>query len=148
MTTNNRYPVPNYQCPKQPLLNQLSKRVEPSVISVCKGLKGLTDAFYGCEKVEKTFCFVIYSYLQDTAFTAVERGMQSSKLVRGERGTLVNRTVYAGTFTGNIDMLLSEGFVLPSKGKGLLQHTVSALARLTFYENLSIGQGTSIRYPR
>ena len=45
-------------------------------------------------------------------------------------------------------MLLSEGFVLPSKGKGLLQHTVSALARLTFYENLSIGQGTSIRYPR
>ena len=45
-------------------------------------------------------------------------------------------------------MLLSEGFVLPSKGKGLLQHIVSALARLTFYENLSIGQGTSIRYPR
>ena len=45
-------------------------------------------------------------------------------------------------------MLLSEGFVLLSKGKGLLQHTVSALARLTFYENLSIGQGTSIRYPR
>ena len=45
-------------------------------------------------------------------------------------------------------MLLSEGFVLPSKGKGLLQHTVSALARLTFYENLSIGQGTGIRYPR
>ena len=35
-------------------------------------------------------------------------------------------------------MLLSEGFVLPSKGKGLLQHIVSALARLTFYENLSI----------
>ena len=104
--------------------------------------------FMAVKKSRKRSGFVICSYLQNTAFTAVERGMQSSKLVRGERGTLVNRTVYAGTFTGNIDMLLSEGFVLPSKGKGLLQHTVSALARLTFYENLSIGQGTSIRYPR
>ena len=39
---------------------------------------------------------------------------------------------------GNIDMLSTEGF-LPSKRIGLLQHTIdnemSALARLTFYEN-------------
>ena len=36
-------------------------------------------------------------------------------------------------------MLLSEGFLFYlQKGKGLLQHAVSALARLTFYENLSI----------
>ena len=99
------------------------------------------------KKSRKRSGFVICSYLQNTAFTAVERNAKVLNSL-GERGTPVNRTVYAGTFTGNIDMLLSEGFVLPSKGKGLLQHTVSALARLTFYENLSIGQGTSIRYPR
>ena len=49
--------------------------------------------FMAVKKSRKRSGFVIYSYLQDTAFTAVERGMQSSKLVRGERGTLVNRTV-------------------------------------------------------
>ena len=27
-----------------------------------KGPGGLRDAFYGCEKVEKRSCFVIYSY--------------------------------------------------------------------------------------
>ena len=103
--------------------------------------------FMAVKKSRKRSGFVICSYLQNTAFTAVERNAKVLNSL-GERGTPVNRTVYAGTFTGNIDMLLSEGFVLPSKGKGLLQHTVSALARLTFYENLSIGQGTSIRYPR
>ena len=44
-------------------------------------------------------------------------------------------------------MLSTEGF-LPSKRKGLLQHTadskVSALARLTLYENLLIGQERSV----
>ena len=103
--------------------------------------------FMAVKKSRKRSGFVICSYLQNTAFTAVERNAKVLNSL-GERGTPVNGTVYAGTFTGNIDMLLSEGFVLPSKGKGLLQHIVSALARLTFYENLSIGQGTSIRYPR
>lgn len=51
---------------------------------------------------------------------------------------------------GNIDMLSTDdGFVLPSKRKDLLQHTVdnevSALARLTFYENLLTGQEISVR---
>ena len=45
---------------------------------------------------------------------------------------------------GNIDMLSTEGFFLPSKRKGLLQHEVdnevSALARLAFCENSLIGQ--------
>ena len=35
--------------------------------------KGLTGAFYGCERVEKTFWFVVSSYLKDSAFKAVER---------------------------------------------------------------------------
>ena len=42
-----------------------------------------------------------------------------------------------------------KGFFLLSETKGLLQHTdvveVSALARLTFYENLLIGKETSVR---
>ena len=50
----------------------------------------------------------------------------------------------------NIDMLSIEGF-LPSKRKGLLQQVahnkVYALARLTFYENLLIGQETSVCCP-
>ena len=44
-------------------------------------------------------------------------------------------------------MQSTEGF-LPSKRKGLLQHTVddevSALARLSFHENLLIEQETSV----
>ena len=52
---------------------------------------------------------------------------------------------------GNIDMLSTEGFFLPSDRKGLLRHIVdnkvSTLARLTFYENLLIGPETSVRFP-
>ena len=44
-----------------------------------KGPKGLSDAFYGCEKVKKRSGFVIYSYFKDSASTAV-KGMQVSKL--------------------------------------------------------------------
>ena len=48
----------------------------------------------------------------------------------------------------NIDTLSIEGF-LPSERKSLLQqeahNEVSPLARLTFYENLLIGQETSVR---
>ena len=45
-----------------------------TVISVGKkGPKGVTDAYYGCKKVRKTFWFVIYSCFKDSAFTAVER---------------------------------------------------------------------------
>ena len=36
-----------------------------------KDPKGLTDGNYGCEKVEKTFWFVLYLYFNDSAFTAV-----------------------------------------------------------------------------
>ena len=50
---------------------------------------------------------------------------------------------------GTIDKLSIEGFFLLSERKGLLQHTdvveVSALARLTFYENLLIGKEKSVR---
>ena len=35
--------------------------------------KGLTGTFYGCERVEKTFWFVVSSYLKHSAFKAVER---------------------------------------------------------------------------
>ena len=45
-------------------------------------------------------------------------------------------------------MLSNEGFFLPSKRKGLLQHTVDnevyELVRLTFYKNLFIGQERSV----
>ena len=34
---------------------------------------GMTDAFYGCEKVEKTFWFEVYSYLKESAFAIVKR---------------------------------------------------------------------------
>ena len=43
-----------------------------------KGLKGLTDEFYGFKKSRKRSIFVIDSYLKDSAFKAV-KGMQSSK---------------------------------------------------------------------
>ena len=55
------------------------KRVGKSVTLLVKGPKGLSDAFYGCEKVKKRSGFVIYSYFKDSAFTAV-KGMQVSKL--------------------------------------------------------------------
>ena len=55
---------------------------------------------------------------------------------------------------GNIDIKSTEGVSVPSKKKGLLQHPVdnkvSALARLTLYENLFIGAGQekSVRCPQ
>lgn len=50
------------------------ERVGESVISVCKKEpKGLTNEFYGCEKVGKRSCCVIYSYFRDSAFAGVER---------------------------------------------------------------------------
>ena len=60
-----------------------------------KRLKGLRDAFYWCEKVEKKFWFVIYSYLKDSAFTAVKR---DAKYVKH-----VPLKVYeSGTFSRNL----------------------------------------------
>ena len=47
------------------LLKHMKLRVGKSDISVGKGSKGLTDAFYGCEKVQKTLKTV-------SAFTAVK----------------------------------------------------------------------------
>ena len=38
-----------------------------------KGLKGLTDEFWGFKKSRKPFIFVIDSYLNDSTFTAVKR---------------------------------------------------------------------------
>ena len=39
------------------LLVEVYERVRKSVILVGKGPTGRRDAFHGCEKVEKTFCF-------------------------------------------------------------------------------------------
>ena len=44
-----------------------------SVIAVCEKSQRLADAFCGCEEDEKTFCFVIYSNLKDSAIRAVKR---------------------------------------------------------------------------
>ena len=50
------------------------KREGKSVIGVCERTqKGLTDEFYGFIKSRKRSIFVIISYLNDGAFTAVER---------------------------------------------------------------------------
>ena len=38
-----------------------------------KGPKGLKDAFYGCERVEKTFWFCNLLIFKDSTFTAVKR---------------------------------------------------------------------------
>ena len=47
------------------LLAEVYEKVGKSIISVCKKGEGLTNAFYGCEKVNKKkkkgSCFVIYS---------------------------------------------------------------------------------------
>ena len=56
------------------------------------------------------------------------------------------------TSAGGIDLMSPERFFLPTKRKGLLQHTVdnevSALAGLTFCpENLFTGRETSVRRP-
>ena len=46
-----------------------------------KDPKGLTDAFCGCEKVEVTFWFGLYSYFKGKCiYSRLLRGMQSFKL--------------------------------------------------------------------
>ena len=42
-------------------------------LGLWKGLKGLTEKFYGFIKSRKRSIFVIDSYLNDSAFTAVKR---------------------------------------------------------------------------
>ena len=52
------------------------ERVGKSVVLVGnKAQKELTDAFYGCEKVEKRFwfCDLFKTYFKDSEFTAVKR---------------------------------------------------------------------------
>ena len=44
-----------------------------------KGPKGRTDEFYGFMKAGKRSIVLIDSYLNDNAFTAVLKGMQSIK---------------------------------------------------------------------
>ena len=51
-----------------------------------KGLKGITDEFYGFIKSRKRSVFVIDSYLRDSAFTVVKRDAMPNKV--GERGTI------------------------------------------------------------
>ena len=56
------------------LLVEVYERVGKSVIWVCgMGPKGRTDEFYSCIKSGKRSIFVIDSYLNDNAFTAVKR---------------------------------------------------------------------------
>ena len=55
------------------LLVQVYERVGKSVMGSVKGPKGLIHGFYGCIKSRKSSIFVINSYLNDSAFTAVKR---------------------------------------------------------------------------
>ena len=56
------------------LLVEVYKRVAKSVTWVCKRAQsGLADTFYGFIKSKKRSIFVIDSYLNDSAFTAVKR---------------------------------------------------------------------------
>ena len=49
------------------------------------GPKGLTDECYGFIKSEKRYIFVIDSYLNDNAFTAVKRDAKfQTRYVKGE----------------------------------------------------------------
>ena len=52
-----------------------------SLVKAIKGLwpKGLTEEFYVFLKSRKRSIFEIDSYLKDSEFTAVKKGMQSSK---------------------------------------------------------------------
>ena len=63
----------------------LSRLTGKCVIRSEKSPKGLTDEFYGCEKVKKTFRFLIY--LKDREFTAVNRDAKGLYKVY-ERGTI------------------------------------------------------------
>ena len=56
------------------LLVEVYERVEKAVIRVCeRAQKGRTDEFYGFTKSGKRSIFMIDSYLNANAFTAVER---------------------------------------------------------------------------
>ena len=56
------------------LLVEVYKRVGKFVTWVCeRAQSGLTDTFYGFIKSRKRSIFVIASYLNDSAFTAVKR---------------------------------------------------------------------------
>ena len=67
------------------------ERVGKSVISVCKkSQKGLTRDIYCCDKVGSGF--VIYSYVKESAFTAVKKGVQTT----GKGVPLVNRRYTTG----------------------------------------------------
>ena len=52
---------------------QVYERLVKSVIWICEGPKGLTNEFYGFIKSRKRSIFVIDSYLNDSAFKAVQR---------------------------------------------------------------------------
>ena len=55
------------------------KEICPS--SVRKGPCGLTNAFYGCEKVEKTFWSCdLFIFQREFTYSAQLKGMQSTKL--------------------------------------------------------------------
>ena len=55
------------------LLVQVHERVGNLSFGSVKGPKGLIDEFYGFRKSTKRSIFVIESYLNDRAFTAVKR---------------------------------------------------------------------------
>ena len=54
-------------------LVEVYERVGNLSFQYVKMLKGLTNAFHGCENSRKRSAFVIYSHLKDSAFTAVNR---------------------------------------------------------------------------
>ena len=54
-------------------LVEVYERVGKCHLGLWKGLKGLTDEFYGFIKSRKRSTFLIDSYLKDSAFTAVKK---------------------------------------------------------------------------
>lgn len=54
---------------------EVYERAGNSVILVWKKTQkdGMTDAFYGCENVVKTFWFEVHSHLKESAFVIVKR---------------------------------------------------------------------------
>ena len=52
---------------------ELYERVGKSIISVCKRPNRAKRCIFSCEKVNKTFWFVSYTYFKESAFTAVKK---------------------------------------------------------------------------
>ena len=52
---------------------ELYERVEKSIISVCKRPNRAKRCTFSCEKVNKTFWFVSYTYFKESTFTAVKK---------------------------------------------------------------------------